>query len=74
MRSTTFDLELPLEVAGLRRTQVVVEDDDIGLVGLDEPLELADLARADIGRDINLLPLLQHGTDDVQSGRLGQTA
>ena len=39
--------------------EVVVEDDHVGLVGLDELLELLDLARADVGGDVDLLPLLQ---------------
>ena len=52
--------------------EVVVEDDDVGLVGLDELLELLDLARADVGGDIDLLPLLQHPADHDDAGRLGQ--
>ena len=68
-----LDLELLLEVAGLGGAQVVVEDDDVGLLGLDERLELLDLARADVGRDVDLLPLLQQAAHDLQTGRLGQS-
>jgi hypothetical protein len=67
-------LELALEVARLRRAQVVIKNDDVRLVGLNKELELVDFSRADVGRDINLMPLLQHLADDVQIGRLGQTA
>ena len=69
-----LDLELLLEVSRLCRPQVVVENDDVGLVGLDQELELVDLARADVRRDIDLMPLLQHLGNDVQIGRLGQPA
>ena len=37
-------------------------------------LSSLDLARADVRRDINLMPLLQHLADHVQIGRLGQSA
>ena len=74
MRSMTLTSSCLLEVARLGRAQVVVEDDDVGLVGLDELLELVDLARADVGGDVDLLPLLQHLADHVQAGRLGQAA
>ena len=67
-----LDAELLLEVAGLGGTQVVVEEDDVGLLGLDRRLELLDLARADVGRDVDLLPLLQHAADNEQAGCLGQ--
>ena len=69
-----FRLELLLEVAHLSRPQVVVERDDVGLVGIDHQLELVDLSRADVRRDINLMPLLQHLADDLQIGRLGQSS
>ena len=69
-----LDLELFLEVARLCRPQVIVKNDDVGLVGIDKQLELVDLARADVRRDINLMPLLQHLADHLQIGRLGQTA
>ena len=72
MRSITLTLELLLEVPRLGRAQVVVEDDDVGLVRLDQLLELLDLARADVGGDVDLLPLLQHAADHDQAGRLGQ--
>ena len=39
-----LDPELLLEVAGLRGTEVVVEEDHVGLLGLDRRLELLDLS------------------------------
>ena len=67
-----LDVEGSLEVARLGGAQVVVEDDDVGLVSLDQLLQLLDLARADVGGDVDLLPLLEHGAGHVKAGRLGQ--
>ena len=67
-------LELLLEVARLRRPQVVVKNNDVRLVGINQQLQLLDLSRADISRDIDLMPLLQHLADYVQIGRLGQSS
>ncbi len=69
-----LDLDRPLEVSRLGRPQVVVEDDDVGLVSLHQLLELLDLARADIRGDVDLLSFLQHGGDDLKAGRLCQPA
>ena len=69
-----LDLELLLEVAHLGGRQVVVEDDHVGVGGLDELLELLDLALADVGREIDVLALLEHAADHDQAGRLGQAA
>ena len=74
VRSMTLTSSGRLEVSRLRGAQVVVEDDDVGLVGLDQLLQLLDLARADVGGDVDLLPLLEHAADHVQAGRLGQAA
>jgi hypothetical protein len=38
----------------------------------DEPLELLDLARADVGGDVDLVPPLEQAAHHVQAGRLGQ--
>ena len=38
----------------------------------DQLLELLDLARTDIRRDIDVLALLEHAADDDQTGRLRQ--
>ena len=67
-----LDLERPFEVPRLPGAQVVVEDHQVGLIGGDEFLQFLDLAGADVGRDVHLLALLQHGPDHVQAGRLGQ--
>jgi hypothetical protein len=66
-------LELPLEVARLGGPEVVVEDDDVGLLGLGDRLELLDLPRADVGGDVDLVTLLQHTADHTQAGRLHQS-
>ena len=67
-----LDAQELLQVPRLGRAEVVVEDDEVGLVGLDQLLELLDLARADVGGDVDLLPLLEHAADHDQPGRLGQ--
>ncbi len=69
-----FDLEDPFQVSRLGRPQVVIEDDDVGFVGLDQFLELFDLARTNVGGDVDLLAFLQHGRHHVQAGGLGQPA
>ena len=69
-----LDLEGLLEVSRLGGPEVVVEDDDVGLVSRDQFLELFDLARADVGGDVDLLAFLQHGPRHVKAGRLGQAA
>ncbi len=69
-----LELELPLEVARLGRPQVIVEDHDVCLVGVDQQLELVHLSGADVRRDVNLMPLLQHLGDHIELGRLGQAA
>ena len=69
-----LDLEGSFEISRLSRSQVVIEDDHVGLVGLHQFLELLDLARANIGGDVDLLPLLQHGGDDMKASRLCQPA
>ena len=73
VRSTTLTSSCSFEIARLCRAQVVIENDDVGFVGLDEQFKLVDLARADVGRDINLMPLLQHLAHHVQVGSLRQT-
>ena len=72
MRSMTLTPSGLLQVARLGGTEVVVEDDHVGLVGLDQRLEFLDLARADVGGDVDLVPLLEHATDHVKPGGLGQ--
>ena len=69
-----LDLEDPLQVSRLGRSQVVIEDDDVGFVSLDQFLELFDLARTDVGGDVDLLAFLQHGGHHMKAGRLGQPA
>ena len=72
MRSSDLAVERRLEVAQLRRRQLVVEDDDVdrGLVARGR--ERLDLAAAEKRRGIRLRPLLQHAQHDVGAGRGGQ--
>ena len=63
VRSITLTPRWPFQVPRLGGAQVVVEDDEVGLVRLDQLLQLLDLARADVGGDIDLLPLLEHAAD-----------
>jgi hypothetical protein len=60
------------EVARLSGPKIVIEKYDIGLMGLDRVFELLDLSRSDIGRNIDLMPLLEHAGDNQQTGCLGQ--
>ena len=48
-----------LEVAGLRGGEVVVEDDDVGVVALNEVGQFLHFPRADIGGELNVVPLLR---------------
>ena len=67
-----LDAQELLQVPRLGGAEVVVEDDEVGLVRLDQLLQLLDLARADVRGDVRLLPLLEHAADDDQPGGLGQ--
>ena len=69
-----FDIECALEISRLRWPEVVVEDDDVRLVSQDHLVQLLDLARPDVGGDVDLLPLLKHRADDLQASRPGQAA
>ena len=67
-----LDSQVLFQVARLRGTEVVVEEDDVPLVRLDRVFQLLDLAGADVSRDVDLMPLLQHGANDDQTSGLGQ--
>ena len=63
-----------LDVADLRRGEVVLEDDGLGPVGLDHLGELLDLALAEERLDRRLHPLLHELVDHHGPGGLGQAA
>jgi len=63
-----------LEVADLRRAEVVVEDDDVDVVEIRPPGDFLRLARADVQLGKGLGALGDHFVDDESSGRLGQAA
>ena len=53
----------------------MIEQNDGGLVaGLDQGLQLGELARAEIGRDIDSAPSLSYAPSDGEFQRFGQTA
>ena len=60
-----FDVGRFFEVAHLRRRQVVVENDHVRVGGLDMFLQLFDLALADVGGGVDLLPFLAEAADEV---------
>ena len=57
-----------LEVAQLRRAQLVVEDDDVGAELVARRGQRLHLAAAEKGRGIRLRPILQHAEDDRRAG------
>ena len=66
-------IEPLVELAQLRRRQLVVEDDEVG-VGFGRSLrQHLDLAAAEECRRIGLGPILQHAQDDARARGLGET-
>ena len=65
-------VERLLEVAKLRRAQLVVEDDDIGAAARRTKRERLDLAAAEERRRIGLRTILQHAQDDGRAGGRGE--
>ena len=55
-----LDLGRLFQIADLGRRQIVVEDDHVGIVGLDLLLQLFELALADVGAGIDVLALLDN--------------
>ena len=67
-------IEALVQLAQLRRRQLVVEDDEIG-VGFRRGLrQHVDLAAAEEGRRIRPGTILQHPQDDAGAGRLREAA
>ena len=65
-------LERLLEVAHLRRREVVVEDDQVGLALLDQRLQLLELALAEEGGRVHGAAPLHQLAQDARAGGLGQ--
>ena len=63
-----------LQVANLRRRQVVVEDDHVGLVGLGPLGDLLGLARTDVETRMDFAPLGHDFIDHLRPSRAGQAA
>ena len=61
-----------LEIELLRRCQLVVEHDRVGVDGETDLLELLGLALADVPRVIGRVAALHHASDDVGSGGVDQ--
>ncbi len=61
-----------VEQAELRGREIVVEDDDPGVVRHDGGLDLFDLAHADERRGIGLGPALDHRLHDARAGGAGE--
>ena len=64
--------ELLLQVALLRRAELVVEDHRVAVERLGQLLELGDLALAEVGGRIGGGPTLQDAADDVRTRRVHQ--
>ena len=73
VRSTTRSVEPLLQLAQLRRRQLVVEDDDVDLGFGGGAREQVDLAAAEKRRRIGLGALLQHAQHDTRAGGVGQS-
>ena len=67
-------LEFAFEVAGLGRGEIVVEDDDVGIVMLDEHRQFGDLAAPEVGGLVGPFASLRQLRDHLRSGRLGEAA
>ncbi len=63
-----------LQVADLRRRQVVVEDNDVGVGGRGLLLEFHELALADVAGGVDLQAALAKAADDEGAGRGRQAA
>jgi hypothetical protein len=64
--------ELVLEIAKLGRGEVMIEEDEVGVGGCDDALDLFELTAAYEGRGIGLGTLLGKGCCNVGSGAAGE--
>ena len=69
-----LDAERLLEIAGLCRREIVIEDHHVGIVALDEFGEILEFAGADIRGELNLLPFLGEFGDHARAGGGGQSS
>src|SRR5262249_8229476 len=63
-----------LEVARLRRSQLIIEDDETGILRTGRGSDLLDRALSNVGRRVRRCPLLHKSRDDLGSGRVGEPA
>ena len=61
-----------LDVLGLGRGKLVVEDDQRGATLARERGQLLELAGAKVGARVGAVDLLRQRTDDPRAGRIGQ--
>jgi hypothetical protein len=62
------DPQFTLEVLGLVGLEVIIEDDQIGTLGLDKLAQLHDLPRPDEGVGMVTIEALDQGTDPLPTG------
>ena len=74
LRSMTLRLSALLEVALLRRRELVVEDDDVGRRLVGQRAHLLDLALADEGGRVDAAERLDVLADDRDAGGVGEAA
>ena len=67
-------IEPLVQLAQLRRRQLVVEDDQVGVGFGRRVRQHLDLAAAEKRRRIGLGPILQHAQDHARAGGFGETA
>ncbi len=73
MRSTTLRCEPLLQLAQLRRRELVVEDDDVDVGFVGGAREQLDFAAAEKRRRVGLGSLLQHAEHDARAGGVGES-
>ena len=62
------------EVLHLGRREIVIEHHHVRFAAADEFAEFLELAGADVGGEVDVVPLLRQFADDAGSGRLGEAA
>ena len=67
-------LDFAFEVADLGRGEIVVEDDDVGIVVFDEHRHFGDLAAPEVGGLVGPFASLRHLRDHLRAGRLSEAA
>ncbi len=67
-----LDVERHLEIANLRRREIVVEDDHAGIGGPHHSLELLELTLAEISGYVGRVAALGESTHDLRPGGFGE--